>query len=85
MTAPDVVLEGPLYTRGFQCFKLNGNQTENDRYICKKKLFTFCKMFENVQFFSHLHLKYGKSDPMTQTVFFLKNITMGIKKRRILC
>jgi hypothetical protein len=41
--------------------------------IGKKLLFTVCKIFENVQFFSHLHLKYGKS-------FFLKNINMGIKK-----
>jgi hypothetical protein len=42
-------------------------------------------MFENVQFFSHLHLKYAKSAIMTQTIFFFKNINMGIKKRRILC
>ncbi len=31
-------------------------------------------MFENVQFFSHLHLKYDKSAIMTQKKFFLKNI-----------
>ncbi len=37
-------------------------------------------MFENVQFFSHLHLKYAKSAIMTQKNFFLKNIIMGIKK-----
>jgi hypothetical protein len=37
-------------------------------------------MFENVQFFSHLHLKYEKSAIMTQKSFFLKNINMGIKK-----
>jgi len=37
-------------------------------------------MFENVQFFSHLHLKYAKSAIMTQKIFFLKNINMGIKK-----
>jgi hypothetical protein len=36
-------------------------------------------MFENVQFFSHLHLKYTKSANMTQKNFFLKNINMGIK------
>jgi hypothetical protein len=29
--------------------------------IGKKKLFNFCKMFENVQFFSHLHFKIAKS------------------------
>ncbi len=37
-------------------------------------------MFENVQFFSHLHLKYAKSAIMFQKKFFLKNIIMGIKK-----
>ncbi len=37
-------------------------------------------MFENVQFFSHLHLKYAKSAIMTEKKFFLKNIIMGIKK-----
>ncbi len=42
-------------------------------------------MFENVQFISHLHIKYAKSAIMTQKNFFLKNINMGIKKRRILC
>ncbi len=47
--------------------------------IGKKITFYFCKMFENVQFFSHLHLKYAKSAIMTQKIFFLKNINMGIK------
>jgi hypothetical protein len=37
-------------------------------------------MFENVQFFSHLHFKIAKSAIMTQKKFFLKNINMGIKK-----
>ncbi len=37
-------------------------------------------MFENVQFFSHLHLKYTKSANMTQKNFFVKNINMGIKQ-----
>jgi hypothetical protein len=37
-------------------------------------------MFENAQFFSHLHLKYAKSATMTQKFFFLKNIIIGIKK-----
>ncbi len=38
---------------------------------------TLCKMFENVQFFSHLHLKYAKSAIMTQKKIFLKNFDMG--------
>jgi hypothetical protein len=37
-------------------------------------------MFENVQFFSHLHLKYDKGAIMTQKFYSLKNINMGIKK-----
>jgi hypothetical protein len=37
-------------------------------------------MFENVQFFSHLHFKIAKSAIMNQKFFFLKNINMGIKK-----
>jgi hypothetical protein len=36
-------------------------------------------MLENVQFFSHLHLKNAKRAIMTQRFFFLKNINMGIK------
>ena len=40
----------------------------------------YCKMFEIVQFFSHLHFKIAKSAIMTQKKFFLKNIKMGIKK-----
>jgi hypothetical protein len=47
--------------------------------IGKKLLFTFCKMFENVQFFSHLHFKIAKSAIMTQKKFSLKNVNMGIK------
>ncbi len=37
-------------------------------------------MFESVQFFSHLYLKYAKSAIMTQKIFVLKNINMGIRK-----
>jgi hypothetical protein len=37
-------------------------------------------MFENAQFFSHLHLKYANSAIMSQKKFILKNINMGIKK-----
>jgi len=53
--------------------------------IGKKQLFTLCKMFENVQFYTHLHFKIAKCAIMNQKIFFLKNINMGIKKRRILC
>ena len=38
-------------------------------------------MFENVQFFSHLHFKIAKSAIMTQKNVFLKNVNMGIKQK----
>ncbi len=37
-------------------------------------------MFENVQIFSHLHLKYAKSAIMTQKNFFLKKYQYGYQK-----
>jgi hypothetical protein len=45
--------------------------------IGKKITFYF---LQNVQFFSHLHFKIAKSANMTQKIFFLKNINMGIQK-----
>ncbi len=48
--------------------------------IGKKITFYFLQNVWNVQFFSHLHLKYAKSAIMTQKFFFLTNIIMGIKK-----
>ena len=42
-------------------------------------------MFENVQFFSHLHFKIAKSAIMTQKLFVWKISTWVSKKRRILC
>jgi hypothetical protein len=60
----DRVKEGGRALAGFNFIlfgNFNRNQTENERYW-QKILFTFCKMFENVQFFSHLHLKYGSME-----------------------
>ncbi len=37
-------------------------------------------MFENVQSFSHLHLKYAKSAFMTQKIFFLEKNQYGYQK-----
>ncbi len=37
-------------------------------------------MFENVQFFSHLHLKYAKSAIMTPNFFFLEKYNYVYKK-----
>jgi hypothetical protein len=66
-----------MYSRGLQCFKLNGNHTEKDRYWQKNIFLLFAKCLK-IYRFSHLHLKYAKSAIMTQN-FFLKNIIMGIK------
>ncbi len=42
-------------------------------------------MFENVQFFSHLHFKIAKSALMTQNFFSWKISIWVLKTRRILC
>jgi hypothetical protein len=52
--------------------------------IGKKIFFTFCKMFENTQYVSHLRLKFAKSAIMTKKIS-AKNINVGVKKPRILC
>ncbi len=64
--------------RGLQCFKLNGNHTENDRYCQKNNFLLFAKCLKLYSFL-HLHFKIAKSAIMTQNFFFL-NINMGIKK-----
>jgi hypothetical protein len=48
--------------------------------ISKKLIFTFCKMLENVQFFSHLHFKIAKSAIMTPKKFFLEKYQYGYQK-----
>ncbi len=53
--------------------------------IGKKITFYFSQNVRKCTVFSHLHLKYAKSAIMTEKKNFLKNINMGIKKRRILC
>jgi hypothetical protein len=53
-----------LHIRGLQFYTFLENSIGIKRKMVdngKKKLFTFCKMFENVEFFSHLHFKYAKS------------------------
>jgi hypothetical protein len=70
-----------VLSRGLQCFKLNGTQTENERYW-QKINFTFCKKILKCTVFSHLLLKFAKSAIMTRKHIVVKNINMGIKKRR---
>ncbi len=59
-----------MYSRGLQCFKLNGNQTEKDRCWQKNNFLLFAKCW-NVQFLSLFHFKTAKSAFMTP-IFFLK-------------
>jgi hypothetical protein len=61
-----------LNTRGLQFYTFFGISIGITRRmidIDKKLLFTFCKMIENVQFFSHMHFKIAKSAIMTQKFF----------------
>ncbi len=74
-----------MHRRGLQCFKLNGNQTENDRYWQKNSFLLFAKCLKMYSFFSLFHLKYAKSAIITQTIFFWKISIWVTKKRRILC
>ncbi len=41
--------------------------------ICKKILFNFCKMFENVKFLETLHLKLAKANPCAKSAKSKKN------------
>ncbi len=69
-------------TRGLQCFKLNGNQTRIID-IGKKITFYFLQNFWKCTVFFSFAFEVSKK--CYQKIFFLKNINMGIKKRRILC
>ncbi len=62
-----------IYIRGLQFYTFFGISIGIKRWLIDNG-----KMFENVQIFSHLHLKYAKSAIMTQKILFLKNINMGI-------
>jgi len=53
----------------FNFQKLDGIQTEIDRYL-QKICFYFCKMFENFQFFDHLYSKITKCAKITPQKMF---------------
>jgi hypothetical protein len=55
-------------TKGLQCFKLNGNQTENDRYWQKNNFLLFAKCLKMDSFFAFV-FKVCKSAIMTQIFF----------------
>jgi hypothetical protein len=73
-----------LLIRGLQFYTFFGISIGIKRRMIdngKKITFYFLQIFENVQFFSHLHFKIAKSAIMTPKKFFLKNINMVIKNR----
>jgi hypothetical protein len=53
---------------------------ENDIYWQKNYFLLFAKCLKMYNFFPHLHFKIAKNAFMTQKIFFLKTINMGIKK-----
>ena len=72
-----------LCSRGLQCFKLNGNHTENDRYWQKNNFLLFEKCLKMYSFFRILRLQKVLLWP--QKNFSLKISIWVWKKRRILC
>ncbi len=72
-----------LSNRGLQCFKLNGNQTENDRYWQKITFYFLQNVWKCTAFFAFA-FKVCKKCYYDPKKFFLKNINMVIKTRRIL-
>jgi hypothetical protein len=67
-----------MYSRGLQCFKLNGNHTENDRYWQKNNFLLFAKCLKMYSFFSHLHFKIAKSAIMIKKI--LEKYQYGYQK-----
>ncbi len=49
-----------MYSRGLQCFKLNGNHTENDRYWQKNNFLLFAKCLKMYSFFRICILRLQK-------------------------
>ncbi len=49
-----------MISRGLQCFKLNGNQTENDRYLEKNNFLLFAKFLKMYSFFRICILRLQK-------------------------
>ncbi len=54
-------------------------QTEIDRYF-QKKVFTFCKIFEIVQFFEHVYINFAKWANMGQKFIFVYKFHNGVSK-----
>ncbi len=74
-----------VYIRGLQCFKLNGNHTENDRYLQKNNILLFAKCLKMYSFFRICILRLQKV-LLWPKIFFSWKISIWVsKKRRILC
>ncbi len=74
-----------LYGRGLQCFKLNGNHTENDRYWQKNNFVLFAKFLKMYSFFRICILRLQKVLLWPKKFFSWKISIWVPKKRRILC
>jgi hypothetical protein len=76
-----------MYTagKGLQCFKLNGNQTENDRYLEKNNFLLFAKCLKMYSFFRICILRLQKV-LLWPKIYFSWKISIWVSKtRRILC
>ena len=66
-------------TKGLQCFKLNGNQTENDRYWQKNNFLLFAKCLKMYSFFAFA-FKVCKKCYYDPKIFFLEKYQYGYQK-----
>ena len=74
-----------IQNRGLQCFKLNGNHTENDRYCQKNYFLLFAKCLKMYSFFRICILRLQKVLLWPKKIFSWKISKWVSKKRRILC
>ena len=68
-----------LHPRGLQCFKLNGNHTENDRYCHKNNFLLFAKCLQMYSFFRICILRLQKV-LLWPKFFFLQKISIWVSK-----
>ncbi len=73
-----------VHARDLHCLKLNGNQTENARYLPRNLVFTFCKMCKKLMVLGALALKVRKKYYYNPTKISAKN-EFGYQTCRTLC
>jgi hypothetical protein len=72
-------------SRGLQCFKLNRNHMENDRYWQKNNFLLFAKCLKMYSFFRICILRLQKVLLWPEKIFSWQISIWVSKKRRILC